>query len=73
MLKLNGVGEKLLNAVKAFYENCTAKVRINGKDSDNFMEVAEVKQDCIMLSWLFSIFMDGVKEEWKIRIQGDEA
>ena len=73
VLKIYGVGGKLLNAVKAFYENCRAKVRVNYVESESFSISVGVKQGCVMSPWLFNIFMDGVMKEWKMRIQGEGA
>ena len=73
VLKIYGVGGKLLDAVKAFYKNCRAKVRVNGVESKNFNIGVGVKQGCVMSPWLFNIYMDSMMKEWKVRIQGQGA
>ena len=65
VLKVYGVGGKLLNGVKAFYRNASACVRIDGEMSDCFAIKGGVRQGCVMSPWLFNLYMDGVIREMK--------
>ena len=68
VLKIYGVGGKLLKAVQAFYRNSRACVRVNGKVSEEFDIHVGVRQGCVMSPWLFNIYMDGVMREMKARV-----
>ncbi len=66
VLKIYGVGEKLLSAIKSFYEEASACVRISGETSEQFEIKVGLRQGCVMSPWLFNIYMDGVMREMKI-------
>ncbi len=60
VLKIYGVGGKLLSAIKSFYEEVSARVKIRGETSEHFEINVGLRQGCVMLPWLFNIYMDGV-------------
>ncbi len=68
VLKIYGVGGKLLNTVKSFYEEASACVKIGGETSEHFEIKGGLKQGCIMSLWLFNIYMDGVIREVKGKV-----
>ena len=63
VLTVYGVGGKLLMAVKSFYRNATASVKVGDKLSESFKVNVGVRQGCVMSPWLFNIYMDGVIKE----------
>ena len=63
MLKIYGVDGKLLKGIKSFYTGSKACVRINGKRSEWFEVKGGLRQGCVMSTWLFNIYMDGVMKE----------
>ncbi len=65
VLKIYGVGGKLLRAVKSFYEESSACVKISGETSECFEIKVGLRQWCVMSPWLFNIYMDGVMREVK--------
>ena len=68
MLSLYGVGGKLLSAVKSFYVDSRACVRVGDQVSDSFQVKVGLRQGCVMSPWLFNVFMDGVVREVNIRV-----
>ena len=73
VLRIYGVGGELLSAVRAFYVDSNACVRIDGVESESFEIGVGVRQGCVMSPWLFNIFMDGVMKEVKMRIRNEGA
>jgi len=67
ILRMYGVGGRLLSGVKAFYKGANACVKVNGKVGESFGIHRGVRQGCVMLPWLFNLFMDGVVREVKAR------
>ena len=67
VLRVYEVGGKLLNAVKAFYRDARACVRIDGEIGESFTIKGGVRQGCVMSPWLFNLYMDGVIREMKAR------
>ncbi len=67
-LKLYGVGGKLLSAIKSFYEEVSACVKISGETREHFEIKVGLRQGCVMLPWLFNIYMDDVMREMKGRV-----
>ena len=63
MLRLYGVGGKLLRAVQSFYVGSRACVRIGNEVSKWFSINVGVRQGCVMSPWLFNLYMNGVKSE----------
>ncbi len=62
------MGGKLLNAIKSFYEEASACVRISGETSEHFEIKVGLRQGCVMSPWLFNNYLDGVMREMKGRV-----
>ncbi len=62
------MGGKLLSAMKSFYGVASACVKINGETSEHFEIKVDLRQGCVMSSWLFNIYMDGVMREVKGKV-----
>ena len=54
-LRMYGIGEILLEAMKSFYRGSTAKVRVKGNCSESLEASVGFRQGCVMSPWLFSI------------------
>ena len=65
MLRMYGVGGKLLNAVQSFYLDSRACVRVGNDVSD-----VGLRLGCVMSPWLFNVHMDGVVREVNARELG---
>ncbi len=65
VLKIYGVGGKLLSSIKSFYEEASACVKISGEISEHFEIKVGLRQGCVMSPWLFNIYIDGVMREVK--------
>ncbi len=68
VLKLCGVGRKLLSPIKSFYEEASACIKISGGTSEHFEIKVGLRQECVMSPWLFNIYMDGVMKEMKGKV-----
>ena len=64
-LRMSGISERLLESVKSFYRDSTAKVRVNENCSESFEASTGLKQSCVMSPWVFNVYMDGVVREVK--------
>ena len=64
MLRVYGVGGKLLKAVQSFYVDSRACVRVGNDVSEWFPVV------CVMSPWLFNVYMDGMVREVNVRVPG---
>ncbi len=62
------MGGKLLSAIKSFYEEVYACVKINGETSERFEIKVGLRQGCVMSPWLFNIYMDGVMREVNAKV-----
>ncbi len=60
-----GVGERLLEGIKSFYENASAFVLVDRECSESFNVEVGLRQGCVMSPWLFNIYMDGCIREMK--------
>ncbi len=60
VLRIHGVGGKLISAIKSFYEAASSCFKINGDTSEHFEIKVGLRQGCVMSPWLFNIYMDGV-------------
>ncbi len=67
-LRVYGVGAKLFEGVKSFYENASDSVRVNGELSESFNVEVGVRQGCVMSPWLFNIYIDGCIREMKVGV-----
>ncbi len=65
VLKIYGVGGKLLRAIKLFNEEASTYFKISGETSEYFEIKVGLRQGCVMSPWLFNIYMDGVMREVK--------
>jgi len=63
VLDMYGVNGKLLNGIKSFYFGSKACLRVNGTISEWFDVKVGLRQGCVMSTWLFNIYMDGVMKE----------
>ena len=68
MLRVYGVGGKLLKAVQSFYVDRRACVRMGNDVSEWFPVNVGLRQGCVMSPWLFNVYMDGVVREVKVRV-----
>ena len=63
VLSMYGVSGMLLDAIKSFYVESEACVRVCRKESEWFRVKVGLRQGCVMSPWLFNLFMDGVMRE----------
>ena len=70
VMRIYGVGGRLLRAVKSFYVDSKACVRVGNETSEWFSVKTGVRQGCVISPWLFNIFMDGVMREVSARVPG---
>ena len=56
MLRVYGVGGKLLKAVQNFYVDSRACVRVGNDASELFPVNAGLRQGCVMSPWLFNVY-----------------
>ena len=70
VLRMYGVGGKLLCGVKSFYVDSRACVRVGNEVSEWFPVKVGLRQGCVMSPWLFNIYMDGVVREVNVRVGG---
>ena len=73
VLRMYGVGSKLLAGVKSFYDGSRACVRVSGSESEWFGVKVGLRQGCVMSPWLFNVFIDGVVREVKSRLENGGA
>ena len=70
VMGIYGIGGKLLSAVKSFYIESRACVRVGDEESEWFAVEVGLRQGCVMSPWLFNIFIDGVVREVRARTLG---
>ena len=70
MLRVYGVGGKLLKAVQSFYVDSWACVLVRNDVSEWFPVNVGLRQGCVMSPWLFNVYMDGVVREANVRVLG---
>ena len=70
VLRLYGVGGKLLKAVKSLYVGSKACVRVGNEMSDWFPVRVGLRQGCVMSPWLFNLYIDGVVREVNAKVLG---
>ena len=70
MLRVYRVGGKLLKAVQSFYVDSRACVRVINDVSEWFPVNVGLRQGCVMYTWLFNVYMDGVVREVNVRVRG---
>ena len=64
MLRMYDVDSKMLNEI--MYVNSLTCIRVKGNESECFRINNGVRKSCIMSSWLFKVYIDGVMKEVKI-------
>ena len=55
MLRVYGVGVKLLKAVQSIYVDSRARVRVGMNVSDWFLVNIGLRQGCVISPWLFNV------------------
>lgn len=63
VLRIYGVGGRLLRGVQSFYIDSRAYVRVGNEMSEWFPVVVGLRQGCVMSAELFNVYMDGVVRE----------
>ena len=70
MLRIYGMGGRLLQAVESMYAGSKACVRVGSEVSEWFTVRVGLRQGCVMSPWLFNIYIDGVVREVNARVLG---
>ena len=70
VLRLNGIGGRLLRGVKNLYVGSKACVRVGNEVSELFPVRVGLRQGCVMSPWLFNLYIDGVVREVNARVLG---
>ena len=70
MLRVYGVGEKLLKAVQSFYVDNRVCVRVGNDVSEWFPVNVGLRPGCVMSPWLFNGYMEGVVRDVNVRVLG---
>ena len=68
MLRVYGVGGKLLKAVQCFYVDSRAFVWVGNDVSEWFPVNVGLRQGDGISPWLFNVYMDGVVQEVNVRV-----
>ena len=70
VLRMYGIGGRLLRAVESLYSNSRACVRVGNEVSEWFPVRVGLRQGCVMSPWLFNLYIDGVIREVNARVHG---
>ena len=70
MLRVYGVGGKLLKAVHCFYVESRSYVRVVNNVSEWFLVNVGLRLGCVMCPWLLNEYMDGTIREVNARVLG---
>ena len=70
VLRIYGVGGRLLRAVESMYAGSKACVRVGSEMSEWFQVRVGLRQGCVMSPWLFNLYIDGVVREVNARVLG---
>ena len=70
VLRLYGIGGRLLRGVKSLYVGSKACVRVGNEVSEWFPVRVRLRQGCVMSPWLFNLYIDGVIREVNARVLG---
>ena len=70
VLRLYGIGSRLLRGVKSLYVGSKACVRVGNEVSEWFPVRVGLRQGCVMSPWLFNLYIDGVVREVNARVLG---
>ena len=68
MLRVNGVGGKLLKVVQSFLRDGKACVQVGMDWSEWFSVNVGLRQGYLMSPWLFNVYMDGVGREVNAKV-----
>ena len=63
VLRVYGIGGRLLRGVKSLYVGSKACVRVGNEVSEWFPVSVGLRQGCVMSPWLFNLYIDGVVRE----------
>jgi len=63
VLREYDVNEKMVNAIKSFYKNGKACVRIGREEGSEFEVRKGLRQGCVMSAWMFNVYMDKIVKE----------
>ena len=67
VLRLYGIGGRLLQGVKSLYVGSKDCVRVGNEVSEWFPETVGLRHGCVMLPWLFNLYIDGVVREVNVK------
>ena len=70
VMRIYGLGGRVLEGIKSFYEEGRACVRVGSELSESFEVKMGLRQGCVMSPWLFNVYMDGVVREVYSRVNG---
>ena len=70
VMRIYGLGGRVLEGIKSFYEQGRACVRVGSELSESFEVKMGLRQGCVMSPWLFNVYMDGVVREVYSRVNG---
>ena len=70
VLRLYGIGVRLLGGVESLYVGSKACVRVGNEVSEWFPVRVGLRQGCVMSPWLFNLYIDGVVREVNARVLG---
>ena len=70
ILRVYGVGGRLLKAVQSLYVDSKACVRVGNGVSEWFPVNVGLRHGCVMSPWLFNVYMYGVVREVNVRVHG---
>ena len=70
MLRVYGVGGKLLKALQNFYVDSRACVRVGNDVSEWFPVNVGLRRGCVTSPWLFNVYVDGEVREVNVRVLG---
>ena len=68
MLRVYGVGGKLLKGIQNFYADSRACVRVGMDVSEWFPVNVGLRRGCVISPWLFNVYMDDVVREVNARM-----
>ena len=70
VLRLYGIGDRLLRGVKSLSVGSKACVRVGNEVNEWFPVRVGLRQGCAMSLWLFNLYVDGVVREVNARVLG---
>ena len=68
MLRVYGVGGKLMKAMQSFYVDSRVCMRVGNDVSEWFPVNVGSRQGCVISPWLFTVYMDGVVREVNVTL-----